>query len=219
MNCQETEAVIIDLARNSILEVEARDRALAHVQDCRRCAGRLAEEKRLTAGLLAWAAVTMEEQAPPSVEEKLRSAFRRQPAPVRRGHGWLSIAAVGSIAAAILVFKLPAPRPVAPPPPPAAAVTIAQATPAVVDLKKARPVIRRHRRRPVQPEIATEFLPVAVEDGWTPLDGGRLVRVKLPRTALGIFGLPLGEEGGPERVQADVMLSNDGVLRAIRFVR
>jgi hypothetical protein len=31
--------------------------------------------------------------------------------------------------------------------------------------------------------------------------------------------LPVDELLAPERVQADVMLSNDGVLRAIRFVR
>ena len=89
----------------------------------------------------------------------------------------------------------------------------------VQSLARSRPAIRRPRRRPVEAEIATEFLPVAVDDGWTPLDGGRLVRVKLPRSALGVFGLPVDVERGPERVQADVMLSNDGVLRAIRFVR
>ena len=220
MNCQEIEAIVTDLARNTAIEVDARDRALAHLKECRQCAGRLAEEKRLTEGLLAWSAASMEEQAPASVEEKLRAAFRGQRAPVRQGRGWLTIAAAGSIAAAILLFKPPAPRAVAPPPPlPPAAVTVAQDPTPVIDIKKSRQVRRRPRRKPLQPEIATEFLPVAVDDGWTPLDGGRLVRVKLPRTALGVFGLPVDELLAPERVQADVMLSNDGILRAIRFVR
>ena len=113
MNCQEVEATVTDLARNSVIEVEARDRALAHVRECRQCSARLAAERRLTEGLLAWAGASMEEQAPPGVEDKLRAAFRRQPAPVRRVRGWLAIAAAGSIAAAILLFKLPAPRAVA----------------------------------------------------------------------------------------------------------
>jgi hypothetical protein len=223
MNCQEVEATVTDLARNSVIEVEARDRALAHVRECRQCSARLAAEKRLTEGLLAWAAASMEEQAPPRVEEKLLAAFRRQPAPVRRGRGWLAIAAAGSIAAAILLSKLPAPRAVAPPPPTPKVVTVAQTPAPVIQVKKKRQANRLSHRRPVQPEIATEFLPVAEDDGWTPLDGGRLMRVKLPRSALGVFGLPLGlpqnDERGPERVQADVMLSNDGILRAIRFVR
>jgi len=221
MNCQEMDAIVTDLARNTAIEVDARDRALAHVKECRQCSGRLAEEKRLTEGLLALAAVSMEEQAPPRVEEKLLAAFRRQPAPARYGRGWLTIAAaVGSIAAAILLFKLPAPRVVTPPPPPPpVTVTVAQDPAPVIDIKKSRQVTRRPRRKPVHREIATEFLPVAVDDGWTPLDGGRLVRVKLPRSALGAFGLPVDELLAPERVQADVMLSNDGILRAIRFVR
>ena len=219
MNCQEIEAIVTDLARNSAIQLDARDRALAHLQECRQCSGRLAEEKRLTEGLLALAAVSMEEQAPPKVEEKLRAAFRRQPATARRGRGWLAVAAVGSIAAAILLFKLPEPRVVVPPPPPPAVATVAQDPAPVIDIKTSKQVTRRPRRRPVQREIATEFLPVAVDDGWTPLDGGRLVRVKLPRSALGAFGLPVDELFAPERVQADVMLSNDGVLRAIRFVR
>ncbi len=67
-------------------------------------------------------------------------------------------------------------------------------------------------------EVGTDFLPVAQDDGWTPLEGGRLVRVELPKSALGVFGLPIDEERGPERVQADVMVSHDGLLRAIRFV-
>jgi hypothetical protein len=217
MNCQEIEAIVTDLARNSAIEVEARDRALAHVRECRQCSVRLADETRLTEGLLAWAAASMEGQAPPGVEEKLLAAFRRQPAPVRHGRGWLTIAAAGSIAAAILLFKLPEPLPVAPPPPKVA--TVAQAPAPAIEIKKTRQANRLSHRRPVQPEIATEFLPVAEDDGWTPLDGGRLVRVKLPRTALGVFGLPVDQERGPERVQADVMLSNDGILRAIRFVR
>jgi hypothetical protein len=217
MNCQEIEAIVTDLARNSAIEVEARDRALAHLRECRQCSSRLAAEKCLTEGLRAWAAASTEEQAPPRVEEKLRAAFRRQPAPVRHGRGWLTIAAAGSVAAAILLFKLPEPPPVAPPA--RKVVTVVQAPAPVIELKKSRQANRLSHRRPVQHEIATEFLPVAADDGWTPLDGGRLVRVKLPRSALGVFGLPVDAERGPEQVQADVMLSNDGILRAIRFVR
>src|SRR5262249_29530762 len=121
----------------------------------------------------------------------------------------------------ILWIKLPAPPPVAKPLTPTP-VVVAQQAPAPVVIEpvtRTRQVKRLPRRIPAPREIVTEFLPVAQDDGWSPLDGGRLVRVKLPRSALGVFGLPVDEERAPERVQADVMLSNDGVLRAIRFVR
>jgi len=223
MNCQETESMVTDLARNAAVEVEARDRALAHLRECSQCTDRLAAEQRLSEGLLAWSAALREEQAPPRVEERLLAEFRRQPAPVRHDRRWLAVVAAGSIAAAVLWFALRTPHPLTPPAPP----TIASVAPApppvapILDVKRNRRASRRPRRtlQPVQTEMATEFLPVAQDDGWTPLEGGRLVRVKLPRSALGLFGLPVDEERSPERVQADVMLSNDGLLRAIRFVR
>ena len=79
--------------------------------------------------------------------------------------------------------------------------------------------VAREVRRPAGPPAELDFLPVPQGDGWTPLDGGRMVRVGLPRTALRAFGLPINEERASEQVQADVMLSNDGLLRAIRFVK
>jgi hypothetical protein len=231
MNCQEVETIIIDLGRNGVLEVEARDRALTHVRECRRCGERLEEERMLSEGLAVWAAASAEEQAPARVEEKLRAAFRlrREAAaePMRRGRGWLKITAAGSIAAGVLLFKLWTPAPPRPPEvvtlkPPVAPEPVGRLA---VDLPR-KPVASKrqanrlphHHRAPAQLEVGTEFFPVAQLDDWTPFDGGRLVRVELPKSALGVFGLPVDEERGPDRVQADVMLSNDGLLRAIRFV-
>jgi hypothetical protein len=68
-------------------------------------------------------------------------------------------------------------------------------------------------------QTESDFFTVPQGDAWTPRDGGRLVRVQLPRSALRSFGLPVNEERSWEQIQADVMLSNDGLLRAIRFVR
>jgi hypothetical protein len=234
MNCQEVETMITDLARHSALEAAAREGALAHLDHCRRCSERLAEEKRLSGGLAAWDAALLNEQAPPALEAKLRAAFREQKAAPAQAPGrrWLGIGAVGAIAAAVLLFKLltppPAPRvaPVAqvPPLPPATAsvsqVLRPEDDPPAQPAKRKRQATRLpHMPPPVPAELGTEFLPVAQGDGWTPLEGGRLVRVRLPRSAMGAFGFPVDEERAPERVQADVMLSNDGLLRAIRFVR
>jgi hypothetical protein len=226
MNCQEVETSIIDLARNGALEAEERDSALAHLIQCRQCRDRVAEEKRLTEGLLAWNASLTGEQAPPDLEGTLRAAFRRKadPSPRRR---WLQFAAAGSIAAAVLLFKLlssatpPQLAPVAPRPQPPAAVTVANADRAVVSPARAAKRKRQATSLPHLPaaEVRTEFMPVAQGDEWTPLDGGRLVRVKLPRSAMSVFGIPVDPGRGPERVQADVVLSDDGLLRAIRFVR
>ena len=68
-------------------------------------------------------------------------------------------------------------------------------------------------------EIATEFIPLIHGEAMTPSDGGQIVRVEMPRSALVSFGLPMNMERGGGRVKADVVVGNDGFARAIRFVR
>ena len=71
-----------------------------------------------------------------------------------------------------------------------------------------------------EPERVTEFISlIAGAPAATPLEGGQLVRVQLPRAALASLGLPLNAERENELVRADVLLGNDGLARAIRFVR
>ena len=68
-------------------------------------------------------------------------------------------------------------------------------------------------------EIATAFIPLAEGRGLAPADSLQLVRVELPRAALVSFGLPMNVERVDQRVKADLLVGNDGVARAIRFVR
>lgn len=67
--------------------------------------------------------------------------------------------------------------------------------------------------------IATEFMPLGGGGGLSGMDGGQIVRVEVPRSALASFGLPVDAERAGGRVKADVVLGHDGVARAIRFVR
>jgi hypothetical protein len=68
-------------------------------------------------------------------------------------------------------------------------------------------------------EIATDFFPLMNRESLTQLDGGQVVRVELPRSALMSFGLPMNMDRANERIKADVVVGNDGLARAIRFVR
>jgi hypothetical protein len=88
----------------------------------------------------------------------------------------------------------------------------------------------RHNRRSAKPttnqskptgnnEIATDFLPVTYGGVANLADGGRMVRVELPRSAMASFGLPVNMDRANEKVKADVLLGVDGLAHAIRFVR
>ncbi|HEX8746184.1 MAG TPA: hypothetical protein VF717_03235 [Pyrinomonadaceae bacterium] len=68
-------------------------------------------------------------------------------------------------------------------------------------------------------EIATDFMPVSYGDNLNDIDNGRIVRVEMPRSALAQFGLPVNMERAGERIKADVLIGDDGMARAIRFVR
>jgi hypothetical protein len=80
-------------------------------------------------------------------------------------------------------------------------------------------------RAPAEPqgdddaEVRTEFLPWMAVRPMSADEHGQLVRVRLPRSALQTFGLPVNMERFREPVQADVLIGEDGRALAVRFVR
>lgn len=72
---------------------------------------------------------------------------------------------------------------------------------------------------PDNTEIATDFLPLTYGAATNLEEGGRMVRVELPHSALATLGLPVNMDRANERVKADVLVGVDGLAHAIRFVR
>jgi hypothetical protein len=69
---------------------------------------------------------------------------------------------------------------------------------------------------PVPPgEDATEFFPLMYSN--VPVTNGQTVRLELPQAALASFGLEADDASGT--VLADVVVGQDGLARAVRFVR
>lgn len=68
-------------------------------------------------------------------------------------------------------------------------------------------------------EVATEFIPLVHAGQYAQAEEGHLVRVEVPRSALASFGLPVNAEAPGGSVKADVLMGQDGIARAIRFVR
>jgi len=67
-------------------------------------------------------------------------------------------------------------------------------------------------------EIATDFIPLRPMNAASFQDGGQIVRVELPRSALASFGLPVNMDRYNEKVKADVIFGVDGMAHAIRFI-
>jgi len=68
-------------------------------------------------------------------------------------------------------------------------------------------------------ETATEFLPLTYVAHADDEGSGQIVRVNLPRESLFALGLPVSAERAGELVKADVIVGDDGLARAIRFIR
>ena len=68
-------------------------------------------------------------------------------------------------------------------------------------------------------ELVTEFFPLTYSN--VPARGGYVVRMQVPRAALAAFGATLTAAGdnGSQSVLADVVIGNDGLARAVRFVQ
>src|SRR5262245_18995510 len=256
MNCQDIETIIIEIARDRLMDAVARERGLEHVQRCAPCAKLLVEERALSRDLRALSARCGAEEIPARIETALLSAFRQQAAsPIVAPAGatrrrYLSLAAA---ALALLTFGFslagwiassprrespngsdgervtptatvtPPEKPVQTEPKP---VTVQQPDRLIVDLpggKRQKPLplasaSRRFARDEPARAFVTQFFPVMQGGELIPLESGQIVRVRMPRSNLIPWGIPFNQERANETIRADVLVSNDGLARAIPFV-
>jgi hypothetical protein len=178
-------------------------------------------------GLLAAVrAETRGVEAPKHVETALRSAFRAHAnVPVR--HGWMRWALAAAAALSVIIGAAAWRIGQTVPPPPAVRLTVAPPAP----LPQPAPLTARQVKRPVRPrvgpakveppppEFATEFLPIEDTVSLAPIESGHILRVRLPRSTMVRFGFPVNQDRMMEPVKADVVFAQDGIARAIRFVK
>jgi len=158
------------------------------------------------------AAADAEIEGSGELEARARSAFRahRRRRMVRHALAWTIAAA----AAIVAVMSFAVRRPEAPVVAKMVREAPALTTPSAPVVAAPKPV-RRVGRRPR--EIVTDFFPLI--EAPPPLDRGELVRVMVPAATMRRVGLPVNEDRLADQVKADVLVSEDGLATAIRFVR
>ena len=273
MNCKDFETIIIEIARDRLMDASTRAQGLEHADNCARCSALLDEERELTGRLRVLSAAGAEEEIPARLESALLSAFHKrtssQSAPsavVSRGlmgrmelsgrRRWILAAA--ALAALTFGFSLAAwlsQRPdreslangrkqsmVSPTPSGSPKVSERQtekrtpilgpertnqpANPLNLALKHEKRQQRLRRTGAVDQaainnpprEFVTRFFPVMQGNEVIPLESAQIVRVRMPRSNLISLGIPVNQDRVDEPIQADVLVSNDGLARAIRLV-
>ena len=68
-------------------------------------------------------------------------------------------------------------------------------------------------------EALTDYLLLNPGQRFYPLERGQLIRVMVPRSTLGSFGFPVNPERAMTPVKADLVVGEDGMARAIRFIK
>lgn len=246
MNCRDFELIVLTLARQPVPEAKVWVQSQAHLNGCVRCTARLAEERALLAGIQAVVSELANEKTPAHLEATLLAALRAQTVQHQTLKAssvkapWMSWRFAVAVAAMLLVAILVGvtwQQSTSKKPMPQArqlSVTAASPTPEVdsndgtsnaheaMPLRAAvhRRSPRRSFRQPVAPpgEIATPFYSLVEDGALASVESGRIVRVEVPASTLIPFGVPLTAETSTQPVQADLLLGQDGLARAIRFL-
>jgi hypothetical protein len=163
--------------------------------------------------LRALAAEDAAKEAAPHVEARLVAVYRRR----RRALSWALTAAAAVVVLLTAVEVRRTSRSagdlaVAPPAGRLAADQEVRRT-----MPAAKSVTPPSLARPQPVEVSTEFFPLL--EIAPPFERGELVRVTVPASAMRRVGIPVREEHLLDPVQADILFGQEGLARAIRFVR
>jgi hypothetical protein len=218
MNCEQVEAIVLDLDRDAGADSLERAAAVAHLSHCPRCAALQESWEAAREELRALGEETLEARAPARVEMRLLQEFRTRHRSVVARRTAL-FAAWALAAAAILVGAV-----------------------GTWNWQQARRLETEKQKLAAQNTLETTgaaaqnqgsanlsagFSSADDSGEFTPLPGTTLdetdeaaiLRVRMQRGSLGALGLPVNEERAGEWIQVDLLVGNDGLPQAVRLAQ
>lgn len=220
MNCGEFEKIVHELAREDARETlgEATTvMARFHAETCEGCGARLAEARALSLALKDFAEDSAQMGAPVELEERLAGAFREHHGNLEQARSrtqrlrwhwaeWTTLAAAAVVLVVIGAWNFSGGHVSVQPD--AAAVNPATNN-----------TVQSNGLEEIAGDFGGDFVPVPYGESMSPDDSGLVVRISMTRGALGSLGYPVDEGQAGEVVQADVLVGEDGLPRAVRLVQ
>jgi hypothetical protein len=244
MTCAAAREAILDVARDVSMPEDVRLAVEQHLAGCANCAVELERQRDLTVALSAVATEAQAWKASPATEGRLQEAFAARirviPPPQlksKRTDQWIyALTAAAVIALAVWLGSRPSTS-VSPDDrasPSGSSVTLpAVSTPSAMEGKtpassmverkvtpeRPVPVHAGAARRATPKQVRSfEFMTLPSAAGLPDLESGSVVRIAVPVGALPEYGLEIVQGGSKTTVDADVLVGQDGLARAIRLV-
>jgi len=218
MNCEQVEAIVLDLGRDAGADSLERAAAVAHLSHCPRCAALQESWEAAREELRALGEETLEARAPARVEMRLLQEFRaRHRSVVARRTAvfaaW-ALAAAAILVGAVGTWNWQQVRRLETEKQKLAAQNTLETTGAAAQNQRSA-------------NLSAEFSSADDSGEFTPLPGTTLdetdeaaiLRVRMQRGSLGALGLPVNEERAGEWIQVDLLVGNDGLPQAVRLAQ
>ena len=227
MNCEFFAILVDDLAEERLSDTGVGRRLLNHARECSECGRHLLEAQALTEDLRALGAADAQEMAPDRVEAALLDYFRQRR---RRGiigalweRKWAAAAAsVCLVAVGLGVWSGHRPKPARNSQPVVTAPSIPRTPRNIGPGEVSAQAGPNTAGSPGESAGSTHveysgFIPLPYGEGPPSPGSGQIVRVEVARSALASMGFPVTGAASESYVQADVLIGEDGIARAIRF--
>jgi hypothetical protein len=249
MECRECDSFIHDFMRAdartttgadlpaNVANEELRSKVFDHIARCQRCELRFADIRSLEAALHALTQNMDPEQCAVRLEPALIAAFQQQKRAMHRSRSLSAWATVGIAASLLLAIGVASRYWIFAPEqrPPALVTPQSVQLPSVSSAKTSETAtvppreVEAHRtprrRVPTPPasnkELVTDFYALPYGTNSDRAISGEIVRVKLRGSALPAIGFPVALNGDQAAAQitADLVVGENGLPLAIRFVR
>ncbi len=230
MNCNEFHVRASEFSRGE-LEDLTRTALLAHAESCAACSNLIGAQHLLSEDFVALANEQEDQSASAALERTLIATFRAKQARVLRSRPMFTLRWIPAVAAVLLCLAgayaltryARRPSAIATTQPEAKTSTVASSAPTIATPvpHKAGLTPRPPRRRnqiPINVQVVSEFYVVPYAEPLRPDEGKRIVRVRVPQSTFVTFGLPVSQDRVHDAVDADILVGEDNLPRAIRLV-
>jgi hypothetical protein len=237
MECRECDSIIHDFMHAKLGNEDARAKAFEHMMDCARCEIRFSNVRSLERALRALAETMDSERSAARLEPALRIAFQKEKRERQRSRsvaGWVAVGIAASLLLSIGVLSrhwVFGPERKPPTVATSAAVQPDDAANARTPKTAAKEALeaRNHRKsnsrvpakRTDSQELMTGFYELSYAESSDHMMSGEIVRVTLRGSVLPGIGFPVALDGdrAAEQITADLLVGENGLPLAIRFVR